>query len=183
MNPCVYLRRMGRARRGNEAWRERIADAVSTHGRLKAVADAVKMTSPQLQKIANGVTVNPGIATLARIAPVIGLTLDQLFAEDHGKEAFKSAHDELLGPKRHLKGMETQARDVPSSTGENGQRGALPAELEEALRLLQDATAELRDAAAVYRAFVAAQAVDVGQEAPAPRVARTGNSKGARKNR
>lgn len=61
-------------------WRQQIAAAVSRHGRLKEVADAAEMTSSQLQKIANGTNANPGVATLARIAAAIELTLPELMS-------------------------------------------------------------------------------------------------------
>lgn len=39
------------------------------------------MESPQLQKIANGTTVNPGVVVLTRIAHAIGMTLGELVTE------------------------------------------------------------------------------------------------------
>lgn len=62
-------------------WRRRIADAVEPHGQLKAIADAAGMESPQLQKIANGATKNPGVIVLTRIAHAMGITLGDLVTE------------------------------------------------------------------------------------------------------
>lgn len=59
-------------------WRVRIRRAVAPHGQLKAIAKAAKMTSPQLQKIANGTTGDPGVSTMARIAEAMGMTLPDL---------------------------------------------------------------------------------------------------------
>lgn len=63
------------------AWQRRISVAVKPHGQLAEIARAAEMTSPQLQKIANGTTRNPGVVTLARIAKAMGITLLALLDE------------------------------------------------------------------------------------------------------
>lgn len=82
---CGYASAVTKRRVSKEAyepmWRRRIASAVEPHGRLKAIADAAEMESPQLQKIANGTTENPGVVVLTRIAHAMGMLLEDLVAE------------------------------------------------------------------------------------------------------
>ena len=74
-------------------WRERIANAVRKHGRLKEVADAAGMSSSQLQKLANGKVRDPRIGTLERIAVALDVTLQDLLFEPRPEE--DSGHAEV----------------------------------------------------------------------------------------
>jgi len=62
-------------------WRVRIAEAVAQYGQLAEVARSAKMTSSQLQKIANGTTRDPSVTTLDRVAKAMGITLSALVDE------------------------------------------------------------------------------------------------------
>jgi len=59
-------------------WRHRLALAVKPHGRLAEIAKAARMTSPQLQKIVNGTTKDPGIGMVERLATAMNMTLVEL---------------------------------------------------------------------------------------------------------
>jgi transcriptional regulator with XRE-family HTH domain len=95
-------------------WRTRIAAAVAPHGRLTAIATAAGMKSPQLQKIANGTTKDPGIATLDRIASAMGSSLDALLTEPRSarggnaerEAAIEDRLAELIAYIKTLKGNE-----------------------------------------------------------------------------
>lgn len=78
--PAVAKRRVSKEAY-EPMWRRRIASAVEPHGRLTAIADAADMKAPQLQKIANGTTKNPGVVVLERIAHAMGVLLEDLVAE------------------------------------------------------------------------------------------------------
>lgn len=80
--PAVAKHRMS-SEAQTPLWRTRIAAAVAPHGRLKELASAAGMKSPQLQKIANGTTRDPGVTTLSRIAEAMGMTLAALINETH----------------------------------------------------------------------------------------------------
>ena len=79
---AAYTPRVARRRAPTDepAWRLRIQRAVAAHGQLQAIAKSAGMTSPQLQKIANGTTKDPGVSTMARIAGAMGMTLPELLA-------------------------------------------------------------------------------------------------------
>lgn len=145
------------------------------------------MTSTQLQKIANGLTINPGIVTLARVAKAMGLTLAELIeekGEDEQIAVFKSSPAELIeqGRPSSLEGDEVQA--MPSSAVQHGQSCAVSLDLlDTTRRAMQDATAALRIAIDHHIAATAKAVEDAGRQtaAPRPRVAR--KHPGPRKNR
>jgi transcriptional regulator with XRE-family HTH domain len=103
-------------------WRVRIATAIAPHGRLKAIADEAGMKSPQLQKIANGTTEDPGVATLARVARAMGLTLEQLVSTTrpegeagHGAREPEGLADSL---RRAVAGFEQTGQFPPDWRGD-----------------------------------------------------------------
>ena len=154
-------------------WRRRIARAVSPHGQLKAIADAAHMKSPQLQRIANGATENPGIVTLARIAEAMKLTLGELIAEkeeDEPHEGLKSAPKQP--PPSHFSHSGSSGfliPTVPSSTIGHGENLPVP-DSQLAVSAFKEATIALEEAADILRDITAGTLVPkLTQKASAPR--------------